>query len=48
MNLVRRCQEHRETFNVNKFFSLVPRFDPEKVELFFKMFEKGGHVMQRS
>lgn len=35
-----RRQDHREAFDVNKCFSLVPRFDPEKVELFFEMFEK--------
>lgn len=38
--LDRRRQEQREIFDVNKSLSLVPRFDPDKVEVFFEMFEK--------
>lgn len=35
-----RCQDQREAFDVNKCFSLVPKFDPERVKLFFELFKK--------
>ena len=38
--LAERGQEEKARFDVNKCFSLVPRFDSGKVESFFEMFEK--------
>ena len=36
----RRRQEQRETFDLSKCFSSVPKFEPDNCELFFEMFEK--------
>ena len=36
----RRRQEQRETFDLSKCFSFVPKFEPDNCELFFEMFEE--------
>lgn len=47
LTLDHRRQEQQAAFYVNRCFSLVPRFDPEKVELFFEMFELQKIARQR-